>query len=208
LFFGTAGTIATTHTVVAETTDFKNWIGQRCDVVAQLAHHGYPINAIMKMYDKGMDRRLMISCTWFRRRPVTAALNFFFKVYVDASKPSKGYQHGGLAANGMHLALRHLYENFDFTQIETHDSFHPRNTTAQDLVELSSTIFLAHMNADSKQFAGGYYIVVTAHDNPTVRRVKSLYPDLAATDPDHFTRAQVEAMRDVLALVPPNLPAL
>ena len=208
LFFGTAGTIATTHTVVAETTDFKNWISQRCDVVAQLAHHGYPINAIMKMFDKSMDRRLMISCTWFRRRPVTAALNFFFKVYVDSNKPSMGYQHGGLAANGMHLALRHLYENFDFTQIETHNSFHPRNTTAQDLVDLSSTIFLAHMNPDSKQLVGGYYIVVTAHDNASARRVKSLYPDLATTDPDYFTRAQVEAMRDVLALVPPNLPAL
>jgi hypothetical protein len=64
------------------------------------------------------------------------------------------------------------------------------------------------MNPDSKQLVGGYYIVVTAHDNASARRVKSLYPDLATTDPDYFTRAQVEAMRDVLALVPPNLPAL
>jgi hypothetical protein len=38
--------------------------------------------------------------------------------------------------------------------------------------------------------------------------VKSLYPNLETTDADYFTRAQVEAMRDVLALVPSNLPAL
>jgi hypothetical protein len=100
LFFGTAGTIATTHTAIAETTDFKNWISQRCDVVAQLAHHGYPINAIMKMFDKRMDRRLMVSCTWFRRRPVTATLNFFFKVYVDANKPSKAISTGGWPPTG------------------------------------------------------------------------------------------------------------
>jgi hypothetical protein len=208
LFFGTAGTIATTHTIVAETADFQNWISQHCDVVANLAHHGYPINAIMKMFDKGMDRRLMVSCTWFRRQPVTASLEFFFKVYVDSSNPSKGYIHGGLAANGMHLALRHLYENFDFTQIENRNSFHPRNTTAQDLVNLSSSLFLAHMNADSRQLVGVYYLVVTAHNNPSQRRVKSLYPNLLTTDPDYFTRAQVEAMRDVVALIPPHLPEL
>lgn len=208
LFFGTAGTIATTHTVVAETADFQNWISQQCDVVANLAHNGYSINAIMKMFEKRMDARLMYSCTWFRRKAVTASLTFFFKVYVDSNSPSKGYVHGGLTANGMHLALRHLYENFDFTEIETHNSFHPRDTTADDLVGLANKLVLQHMNADSKQLVGDYYIVVTAHDNPSQRRVKSLYPNLAATDPHYYTRAQVEAVRDVLALVPSNLPAL
>jgi hypothetical protein len=38
--------------------------------------------------------------------------------------------------------------------------------------------------------------------------VKSLYPDLATTHSDYFTRTEVESMRDVLALVPPSLPAL
>ena len=208
LFFGTAGTIATTHTVVAETSDFQNWISRHCDVVANLAHNGYSVNAIMKMFEKRMDARLMYSCTWFRRKAVTASLTFFFKVYVDSNNPGKGYIHGGLSANGMHLALRHLYENFDFTEIETHNSFHPRDTTADDLVGLANKLVLQHMNADSKQLVGDYYIVVTAHDNPSQRRVKSLYPSLATTDPDYYTRAQVEAMRDVLALVPGNLPAL
>ena len=208
LFFGTAGTIATTHTVVAETADFQNWISQHCDVVANLAHNGYSINAIMKMFEKRMDARLMYSCTWFRRKAVTASLTFFFKVYVDSSNPSKGYLHGGLTGNGMHLALRHLYENFDFTEIETHNSFHPRDTTADDLVGLANKLVLQHMNPDSKQLVGDYYIVVTAHDSPSQRRVKSLYPNIATTDPDYYTRAQVEAMRDVLALVPKNLPVL
>jgi hypothetical protein len=64
------------------------------------------------------------------------------------------------------------------------------------------------MNPDSKQLVSGYYVVVTAHDKPSERRVKSLYPNIPTTDPDYFTRAEVEAMRDVLALVPNNLPAL
>jgi hypothetical protein len=38
--------------------------------------------------------------------------------------------------------------------------------------------------------------------------VKSLYPNLLTTHPDYFTRAQVEAMRDVVALIPANLPEL
>jgi hypothetical protein len=208
LFFGTAGTIASTHAIVAGTSAFQTWISTYCDVVVQLAHHGYPINAIMKMYDKNLGRRLMISCTWFRRRPVTAQLDFFFKVYADPSKPAKGYLHGGLAANGMHLARRHLYENFDFTEIEYRNSFHPRNTTAQDLVDLSKTHTLAHMNADSRQFVEGYYFVVSAHDNPSARRVKSLYPDILETGADYYTRVQLEAMRDVIALIPANLPEL
>ena len=39
------------------------------------------------------------------------------------------------------------------------------------------------MNPDSLQLAGGYYIAVTKHDEPAKRRVKSLYLDLATTDP-------------------------
>jgi hypothetical protein len=38
--------------------------------------------------------------------------------------------------------------------------------------------------------------------------VKSLYPNLATTHADYFTKVQVEAIRDVLALVPANLPEL
>jgi hypothetical protein len=208
LFFGTAGNIATTHPIVAATTGFQTWITNYCDTVALLAHNGYPINAIVKMHEKNMDKRLMISCTLFRRKPVTAQLNFFFKVYVDPNQPGKGYLHGGLAANGMHLALRHLYENFDFTQIENRNSFHPRHTTAQDLVNLSANHVLAHMDQNSKQLVGNVYLVVTNHSKPAERKVKSLYPNLPTTDPDYFTRAQVEAMRDVVALIPANLPEL
>ena len=208
LFFGTAGTIATTHTAVAETADFQNWISRHCDVVANLAHNGYSINAIMKMFERRMDGRLMYSCTWFRRKKVSAQLTFFLKVYADPGNPGKGYLHGGLTANGMHLAQRHLYENFDFTDIAAENSFHPRATTADDLVDLANKIVLRHMNPDSLQLAAGYYIAVTKHDEPAKRRVKSLYPDLATSDPDYYTRAEVEAMRDVLVLVPANLPAL
>ena len=150
----------------------------------------------------------MISCTWFRRQPVNAQLTFFFRVWVDPNNQAKGYLHGGLTANGMHLALRHLYENFNFTQIENRNSFHPRNTTAQDLVNLSANHVLAHMNPDSKQKVGNYYLVVTAHSSASERRVKSLYPDILTTDPDYYTRAQVEAMRDVVALIPANLQEL
>jgi hypothetical protein len=208
LFFGTAGSIATAHKLVAETADFQNWIVQHCDIVANLAHNGYSINAIMKMFEKGMDGGLMCSCTWFRRKKITSQLTFFLKVYVEPGNPAKGYLHGGLTANGTHLAMRHLYENFDFTQIEPHNSFHPRATTADDLVLLANNLVLAHMNPDSKQLVAGYYVVVTAHDKPSERRVKSLYPNIPTTDPDYFTREEVEAMRDVLALVPNNLPAL
>jgi hypothetical protein len=64
------------------------------------------------------------------------------------------------------------------------------------------------MNADSRQFVEGYYFVVSAHDNPSARRVKSLYPDILETDADYYTRVQLEAMRDVIALIPANLPEL
>jgi hypothetical protein len=108
----------------------------------------------------------------------------------------------------MHLALRHLYEHFNFTQIENRNSFHPRQTTAQDLVNLSANHTLAHMNQNSKQLIGNIYLVVTNHSSASERRVKSLYPNLLTTHPDYFTRAQVEAMRDVVALIPANLPEL
>ena len=207
-FFGTAGTIASTHAIVAATTGFRTWISDYCDTVALLAHNGYPINVIMKMHEKGLGERLMISCTWFRRRPVTTQLTFFFKVWADPNNTARGLLHGGLTANGMHLALRHLYEHFNFTQIENKNSFHPRHTTAQDLVNLSANNTLAHMNQNSKQLVGNIYLVVTNHSSASERRVKSLYPNLLTTHPDYFTRTQVEAMRDVVALIPANLPEL
>ena len=208
LFFSTAGTIASTHTIAAATTGFRTWISDYCDTVVLLAHHGYPINVIMKMQEKNMGPGLMIPCTWFRRKPVATPLTFFFKVYVDPHNTAKGYVHGGLTANGMHLALRHLYEHFDFTQIENKNSFHPKHTTAQNLVNLSASHVLAHMNQNSKQLVGNVYLVVTNHSSPSERRVKSLYPNILDTHQDFFTRLQLQLIRDVVALIPPNLPEL
>ena len=68
LFFGTAGTIATTHTIVAETADFQNWISRHCDVVANLVYNGYSINAIMKMFENRMNARLMRPAPGFAAR--------------------------------------------------------------------------------------------------------------------------------------------
>jgi hypothetical protein len=137
MFFSTAGTIAGTHTQVANTPEFQTWIAGRCDTVAKLAHAGYPITAIVKMFRENMNERLMISSTWFRRQPITDSLDFFIRVWVDPNNHAKGTIHGGLTANGARLAVRHLYENFIFDlpdSIKAQNSFHPKDTKVNDLV--------------------------------------------------------------------------
>jgi len=212
MFFSTAGTIAGTHTQVANTPEFQTWIAGRCDIVAKLAHAGYPITAIVKMFRENMNERLMISSTWFRRQPITDSLDFFIRVWVDPNNHAEGTIHGGLTANGAHLAVRHLYENFNFDlpdSIKAQNSFHPKGTKVNDLVQLANGLTLAHKHQDSLQLVNGYYVAVTNHSDEAKRRVKSLYPSLANTNPHYYTRAEMESIRDVLKEVQSKLlPAL
>ncbi len=146
--------------------------------MVELTHNGYTDQAIVAMFQNNFEKREIITCTWFRRQPITFSADddLLFKVLNV---------NGGVIGRRSHLASRHLYLCFDFTDIKALNSFHPKGTTIQQMIQAATGMTLPDRFAGVKNI--GNYVVVVGEEDPTNKKpgwkpnleknlVISLYP--------------------------------
>jgi hypothetical protein len=203
LFFPKAGDLATNHPQGAEDAAFGKWLSVHCDLVMELVHNGYTDLAIVAMFKNKFEEREIITCTWFRREAPKFGGDDVLLFKVTGVN-------GGVIGRRSHLAQRHLYLNFDFTDIKAKNSFHPPDTTIEDMVNIANNLKLADRNAGAKTI--GAYVVCVGEENirpesnrkpnPEKNLVVSLYPALPEHSRDYYTLSQLEGIKNVLDWVP------
>jgi|GEM_PF-4091955 len=195
-FFPAAGRLAAAHNL-REDTAFGKWLADYCDLIVKLIRNGFHDVAIIEMFRNNFNRKLIVQSTWFSRTalPKDADTEIMFRV---------DNVHGVVIGRRNHLAQRHLYAHFDFTDIKTLNSFHPPETTVQQMVKMTDGMKLPDRNSGAKLIKG-YYVVVGEHGNVEKRLVISLYPNLHSNHQDQFTKDELDRVKNVVKCFPPGL---